>query len=54
MQYAIKFVKFSRFVPKFVASERMKVRRLDEVLAFYSHNYQVNPFIPIKSFMSMV
>jgi len=38
MQYASKFPELSRFVPKFVSSERLKMRRFEEDLAFYIRN----------------
>ena len=38
MQYASKFIELSRFVPEFVSSERLKMRRFKEELAFYIHN----------------
>jgi len=31
MQYASKFAELSRFLPEFVSSERMKMKRFDEV-----------------------
>ena len=33
MQYASKFTELSRFVPEFVSSERLKMRRFEEGLA---------------------
>ena len=36
--YASKFTKLLRFVPKFVASKMMKMRRFDEELAFCIRN----------------
>jgi len=38
MQYASKFTELSRFVPEFVSSERLKMRRFKEGLAFYIRN----------------
>ena len=38
IQYASKFTELSRFVPKFVSSERLKMRRFKESLAFYIRN----------------
>ena len=38
MQYASKFTELSRFVPEFVAAERLKMRRFEEGLAFYIRN----------------
>jgi len=38
MQYASKFTKLSRFVPEFVSSERLKMRRFEEGLTFYIQN----------------
>ena len=38
IQYASKFTKLSRFVSKFVSSERLKMRRFEEGLAFYIRN----------------
>jgi len=35
MQYASKFTKLSQFIPEFVASKRMKMRRFEEGLTFY-------------------
>jgi len=37
-QYASKFTKLSRFVPEFVSSKRMKMRRFEDGLAFYIRN----------------
>jgi len=41
MQYASKFTELSMFVPKFVSSERLKMRRFKEGLAFYIRNQLV-------------
>ena len=38
LQYASKFTELSRFVPEFVSSERLKMRRFEEGLAFYIRN----------------
>jgi len=38
MQYASKFTELSRFVPEFISSERLKMRRFEEGLAFYIRN----------------
>jgi len=38
MQYASQFTELSRFVPKFVSSERLKMRRFNKGLAFYVRN----------------
>ena len=38
VQHASKFTELSQFVPEFVASERMKMRRFEEGLAFYIRN----------------
>jgi len=38
MQHASKFTELSRFVPEFVSSERLKIRRFEEGLAFYIQN----------------
>jgi len=38
MQYASKFTKLSRFVHEFVSSERLKMRRFEEALAFCIRN----------------
>jgi len=38
MQYSSEFTKLSRFVLKFVASKRMKMRSFDDDLAFYIDN----------------
>jgi len=35
MQYASKFTELTRFVPEFVSSERLKMRRFEEGLAFH-------------------
>jgi len=35
MQYASKFTELSIFVPKFLTSERLKMRRFEDVLVFY-------------------
>ena len=41
MQYASKFTELSRFVPEFVSSERLKMRKFEEGLAFYIRNQLV-------------
>ena len=41
MQHASNFIELSRFVPEFVLSERLKVRRFEEGLAFYIRNQLV-------------
>ena len=38
MQYASMFTELSRFVPEFVSSERLKMRRFEEGLAFQIRN----------------
>ena len=38
IQYASKFTKLSRFVPEFVSSIRLKMRRFEEGLAFHIQN----------------
>lgn len=38
MQYASKFTELSRFVPEFVSSERLKMRRFEEGLTFHIRN----------------
>jgi len=38
IQYASKFIELSRFVPEFVSSERLKMKRFEEGLAFYIWN----------------
>jgi len=38
LHYAHKFIELSRFVPKFVSSKRLKMRRFEEGLAFYILN----------------
>jgi len=38
MQYANKFTELSKFVPPLVSSERVKMRRFEEGLAFYIQN----------------
>jgi len=40
-KYANKFTKLSRFVPEFVSSKRLKMRRFEEGLAFYIRNQLV-------------
>ena len=37
-QYASKFTELSKFIPKFVSSERLKMRRFEEGLAFHIRN----------------
>jgi len=41
VQYANKFTELSMFVPKFVSSERLKIRRFEEGLGFYIRNQLV-------------
>jgi len=36
--YASKFIEFFRSVPEFISSERLKMRRFEESLAFYIQN----------------
>jgi len=38
MQYTSKFTELFKFVPKFVSSERLKMRRFEEDLACYIRN----------------
>ena len=38
MQYANKFIELSRFVPKFISSERLKISNFEEGLALYVRN----------------
>jgi len=38
MQYASKFTELSKFISEFVSSERLKMRRFEEGLAFYIHD----------------
>jgi len=38
IHYASNFTELSRFVPEFVPSERLKIRRFEEGLAFYISN----------------
>jgi len=38
MQYASKFIEVSGFVPEFVSTKRLKIRRFKEELAFYICN----------------
>jgi len=38
IQYVSKFTELSRFIPEFVSSERLKMRRFEEGLAFYIRN----------------
>ena len=53
MQYASKFTKHSQFVPEFMASEQMKMRRFEEGLAFiFNNNWLANPSIPTKTYIS--
>jgi len=35
MQYASKFIELSRVIPELVSSERLKMRKFGEGLAFY-------------------
>ena len=48
MQYANKFTELLRFALDIVASERMKMRRFEECLAFYIRNQLVGP--PIQTY----
>ena len=47
MQYASKFMELFRFALEFVSTERLKKRRFEESLAFYSHNQLVGQSIYI-------
>jgi len=38
MQYASKFIELSRFVLKYMAFERLKMRKFEEGLAIYIHS----------------
>jgi len=38
MQYASRFTELSKFVPEFVSSEKLKMRRFEESLACYIRN----------------
>jgi len=38
MQYGSKFTKLPMFIPEFVSSKRLKMRRFEECLAFYIQN----------------
>jgi len=38
MQPGRKFTELSRFIPKFISSERLKMNRFEESLAFYIQN----------------
>ena len=38
MHHAGKFVKLTRFIPNFIASKRMKIRRVEGGLAFHIKN----------------
>jgi len=38
MQYTSKFTELSRFIPKFVSSKRLKMRRFEAGFAFYIRN----------------
>ena len=51
LQYASKFAELSRFVPKFVSSERLKMRRFKEGLAFYIRNQFVRQ--PIMTYQEL-
>jgi len=53
MQYASKFTELSRFVPEFISSERLKMRRLVEGLAFYIQNPLAGqPILTYKNYMN--
>jgi len=43
LQYASKFIKLSKFIPGFMSSERLNMRRFEEHLAFYICNQQARP-----------
>ena len=45
IQYASKFAELLRFIPKLMASERIKMRRFEEVLAFHVWNQLVGQLI---------
>ena len=51
LQYASKFTELSRFAPEIVASERMKMRRFEEGLAFYIRNQLAGQ--PIKTYQEL-
>ena len=51
MQYASKFTELFRFVPEYVSSERLKMRRFKEGLAFYIHNRLVGQ--PILTYQEL-
>ena len=54
IQYASKFIELSRFIPKFVASEMMKIGRFDKGLALYVCNQlAANLAIPIKNYTNV-
>jgi len=38
LQYVIKFTKLTWFIPKFVSTKRLNIRRFEEGLAFYIRN----------------
>jgi len=44
-QHASKFMELFRFVPKFVSSEKLKMRRFEESLTFYIRNQLVGQSI---------
>lgn len=50
-QYARKFMELSRFAPDFVASEKLKMRRFEEGLAFYIRNQLAGQ--PIQTYQEL-
>jgi len=53
MQYTNKFTELSRFVPEFVPSGRLKMRRFEESLAFYIRNKLAGqPILTHQSYIS--
>jgi len=51
MQYAHKFTKLLRLAPNFMASERLKMRRFEEVSAFYIRNQLAG--YPIQTYQEL-
>ena len=51
MQYARKFTKLSRFAPDFIVTEKLKMRRSEEGLAFYIRNQLAGQ--PIQTYQEL-
>ena len=51
MQYARKFIELSRFAPDFAATERLKMTRFEEGLAFYIRNQLAGQ--PIQTYQEL-